>query len=151
MESGNISLKCPLPCCEIGKLITVVTADGYQFFADITYIDDCCKTLRFDHPTDTTVTGFDPAYSIQNKDVALIRCKSCCDDNFYEIEELADVSELDDGIIGHIYVYIGDPDDPRYVWKWTGQGSYKNPAKYILIERPVYNPYDEDSFEMEEM
>lgn len=149
-QSGWIELVEPLECCDLGQHV-VLYGKNTKFRGIIECKSPSCDKIQVLY--DNSEAGYADGYELENCDVVEIRCKLCCDINWYQID---DCSNPDLSVLpvyppeGQVYLYGGDFNDPDCVFIYQGFGAFKDITSYLKVNVNHVSDFtfDEESYDL---
>lgn len=120
-------------CCETGAEV-VVYGKVNRFRAVIECVENNCSKIKLKYHLEET--GYPDGHTIEACDIESIRCKACCDENWFSIDDCTnpDLTSLPAyPPEGNSYLYSGDINSPGCVYKYLGFGSFRDIDYWIKL------------------
>lgn len=129
--------KClPKDCNEVGDEVIIETK--FNTVKGLIHSIDGNGNLKLSY--NAVDAGYPDCYQLEQCDVVSIRCYSCCDDRYFELESCepltcdiisAALGASSPKLVGNIFLYSGDLNEPDCLWKWNGLNDIGKPENWI--------------------
>lgn len=129
--------KClPKDCNEVGDEVIIETK--LNTVKGLIHSIDGNGNLKLSY--NAVDAGYPDCYQLEQCDVVSIRCYSCCDDRYFELESCepltcdiisAALGASSPKLVGNIFLYSGDLNEPDCLWKWNGLNDIGQPENWI--------------------
>lgn len=129
--------KClPKDCDEVGDEVIIETK--FNTVKGLIHSIDGNGNLKLSY--NAVDAGYPDCYQLEQCDVVSIRCYSCCDDRYFELDSCDDLTcdiisaalgASSPKLVGNIFLYSGDLNEPDCLWKWNGLNDIGKPENWI--------------------
>jgi hypothetical protein len=120
-------------CNKVGDTVIIETKIN-TVQGIIRYIDG--KQVKVGYSA--TDAGYTPCYKLSQCEIISLRCYSCCDDRYFDLGS-CDLTEETitaalgmnaNKLVGNIFLYNGDINDPDCKYKYSGFGPIEDPVNW---------------------
>ena len=135
-------------CCTVGADV-IVYGKVNRFRGVIECVNADCTRIQIKYDADES--GYPDSHVLETCDVDEIRCKICCDVNWFEIDECQnpDLTGLPDyPPDGQAYLYSGDFNDPDCIFLYQGFGPFKDISSYTKISNNDVVSFSLDEYDL---